>query len=450
MLYIRGIDSDGSVMSNGCRREGYTLMKLKEQLKENEDITAQESVRRRNRRKRILIILAAFILCVILAAALLHAFFVKPPELYAAPETNEPAATAASDPETVNDVSASASPAADDRGEGVVVEAGGERKSDYYTFLLCGTDAGEYLTDTIMVASYDVKNQKLNIVSVPRDSMLNVTWTVKRVNTAYAIGGIDRLMEELTRILGFHVDFYASVNLAAFVEIIDEIGGVEYDVPQDMKYSDPGQGLYIDLKAGMQRLNGEKAMELIRFRSYAQGDIQRISVQQSFLKATANQVLKVGNITKINEIAEILSKYMDTDLSVGNIIWLGEKMLSLKMADIGTSTLPGSGAMYNEQSYWLLDAAGVVDIVNENINPYKSPISLSDLDIVTLGKGSIVSVTGKPVLTAPVTPSENQTQDDAAPEAADNSDPENTSEPTEREDSGVPAGEADEGGSDGG
>ncbi|NLV49611.1 MAG: hypothetical protein GXY20_02825, partial [Clostridiales bacterium] len=94
-------------------------MKLKEQLKENEDITAQESVRRRNRRKRILIILAAFILCVILAAALLHAFFVKPPELYAAPETNEPAATAASDPETVNDVSASASPAADDRGEGV-------------------------------------------------------------------------------------------------------------------------------------------------------------------------------------------------------------------------------------------------------------------------------------------------------------------------------------------
>ncbi len=273
----------------------------------------------------------------------------------------------------------------------------GSRKSDYLTFVLCGTDVGDLRTDTIMVAAYDIENKKINIVSVPRDTLINVSWNVKKINSAYALDGIEGLMEALKNLLGFEIDYYAVVNLNAFKEIVDAVGGVKFNVPEDMYYEDPDQNLVINLRAGEQTLNGDKAMQLIRYRSYAQADIKRISVQQQFIKALFAQTLKVGNIMKINELAGIFSKNMKTDLTTGNLLWLGERMLSVKPEDIATMTLPGTTGSYNGASYYLLKASEVLTIVNKYLNPWRKDIALSELDIVTLQNGYIVSSTGKKV-----------------------------------------------------
>jgi LCP family protein required for cell wall assembly len=273
----------------------------------------------------------------------------------------------------------------------------GTRKSEYFTFVLCGTDDSGVRTDTIMVASYDISKKKISIISVPRDTMLNVNWSVKKINSAFAFDGIEGLKRELKGILGFGVDFYAVVNLSAFKEIVDAIGGVRFNVPEDMYYEDPDQDLLIDLKAGEQLLDGEKAMELIRYRSYAMADIKRISVQQAFIKAVFAQTLNVSNITKVNDLAGIFTKYMKTDLTTGNIIWLGTRMMGVKAEDVFTLTLPGRNGSYNGGSYWQLDAEKVLETVNKYLVPAKKELLISDLDIVNISNGYLVSTTGKKV-----------------------------------------------------
>ena len=317
--------------------------------------------------KTVLIVIGIIIAVLVLAYLFLHIFYVK------APEINK----------------------ADGK---VTVNTSSNRKSNFFTFVLCGTDKGDSRTDTIMVASFDVDKKKVNIVSVPRDTILNKTWSVKKINSAYAYDGIDGLKDALKSVLGINVDFYAEVNLEAFIEVVDAIGGVEFDVPEDMYYEDPTQDLLIDLSEGVQRLDGEKSMELIRYRQYAMGDIKRISVQQSFMKAVFKQLLNIGNITKINQLADIFEKYMDTDLSSGNLIWFGEKLLGVKSEDVNTYTLPGGAGNYEGLSYWHLDAEKVVEMVNDYLNPYKKDITLKDLDIVNALSGTLVSETGRKVL----------------------------------------------------
>ncbi len=317
--------------------------------------------------RTFLIIAASVILVCAAVYAAIHIFYVKPPEI------------------------------SNDGGE-VSVKTNSNRKDSFFTFVLCGTDEGDSRTDTIMVVAFDVANKKVNIVSVPRDTILNVTWDVKKINSAYSYDGIEGLKDALKSVLGFNMDFYAEVNLKAFKDLVDEIGGVDFDVPEDMYYEDPTQDLIIDLDEGPQKLDGEEAMELIRYRQYAMGDIKRVSVQQDFMKALFKQLLKIGNVTKVNQLAEIFSKNMNTDLSTGNLIWFGEKLLSVKSEDIKTFTLPGGAGSYEGLSYWHLDAKQVLELANQYLNPYKKDVTTKDLDIVNGLSGTLVSSTGKKVL----------------------------------------------------
>lgn len=124
-----------------------------------------------------------------------------------------------------------------------------------------------------------------------------------KINSVYAGGGKDgmeRLAARLKDLLGFPVDGYVLVDLEAFQKTVDLVGGVEFDVPMDMNYEDPSQNLYIHLQKGLQTLDGEQAMGLVRFRKgYATQDIQRTQTQQQFLKALAKQCLSVSSLTKL-------------------------------------------------------------------------------------------------------------------------------------------------------
>jgi len=166
------------------------------------------------------------------------------------------------------------------------------RKDGAYTILVVGNDDGSGNTDTIMVGMLDTEEGKLNVVNLPRDTMVNVSWSIKKINSVLANKGIDGLKAELRELLGFTVDCYCIVDLKAFVRLVEAIDGVDFYIPQDMYYYDPDQNLEIDFKEGMTHLRGNDALKVVRFRSgYASGDIGRIETTQKFLMAVAKKLV---------------------------------------------------------------------------------------------------------------------------------------------------------------
>jgi LCP family protein required for cell wall assembly len=212
---------------------------------------------------------------------------------------------------------------------------------------------------------------------------------VPKINGAYSyVGmgekGINNLKSHLATLLGFAVDGYALVDLDAFVELVDLVGGVEFDVPMRMEYSDPSQDLYIDLQPGVQRLDGRHAMQLVRFRKgYASQDLQRTQVQQEFLRALAKQCLKVVNLSKVGEMAEIFAENVTTDLSLGNIAYFGQELLKCDFDTMYTCTLPGEGIYVDGLSYYALYLEDTLETVNDYFNPYEADITADHVTILT-------------------------------------------------------------------
>ena len=263
------------------------------------------------------------------------------------------------------------------------------RKEDFYTVLICGTDDGNGGTDTIMLMGVDVKNSAINVVSVPRDTLVDVSWNTKKINSTYNNGGIDKLESELEETLGIPVDYYVKVDLKGFVKLVDKIGGVYFDVPINMDYDDPTQDLHIHVNKGYQKLDGDTAIGVVRFRhnndgtGYGTEDVGRIETQHAFMSAVAEQTLKVGNLSKIGSFAQIFSDYVDSDLSVGNMIWFGKQAVNMGSDNIHFSTLPGDpNGKYMGKYYYILDPAETVTMVNETINPYKTDLAVGDMNII--------------------------------------------------------------------
>lgn len=289
----------------------------------------------------------------------------------------------------------------------------GDRKEDYYTFLVIGRDTGGGgNTDTILLASYDVANQEMNIMSIPRDTMVNVSWDVKKINSVYNMygggdEGIDALSVEIAQLIGFVPDFQVILEWEAVGELVDALEGVYFDVPRDMYYVDPTQDLVIDLDAGYQLLDGEAAMEVVRFRDgvngYANGDLGRIETQQDFLKAVIDQCLQLSNITRISELIEVFTNNVTTNLTTKNIAWFADQALTggLNTDTMSFYTMPCSdGSVWSRSyeqnlSYVVPNTDELVALINEEFNPYLEPLEKTELDIMYVdSSGMIGSSTG--------------------------------------------------------
>lgn len=264
------------------------------------------------------------------------------------------------------------------------------RKERFHTILLGGLDDENGGSDTNLLVAVDAKNGKIDVVSLPRDTLLNVSWSVKKLNNAYHHGGFSQTMAEVSRMLGIPVDHYITVDLRAFVELVDEIKGVDFEVPVDMDYDDPAQDLHIHFSKGLQHLDGKAALEVVRWRQnndgtgYPTADIGRIGTQQAFLKAVAAQTLQPSNWDKVGAMAEIFQKWVKTDLELANLIWLGEQALTVGSDNITFYTLPGDGAgYYKGGSYYILDPDAVLEMVNSHFNPYQEDLTLDDMYILT-------------------------------------------------------------------
>lgn len=253
------------------------------------------------------------------------------------------------------------------------------RREGVYTFILAGTE-DDYNTDTLMVASLDTVNSKLDVLSIPRDTQVAPRGRVRKINAAWGVGGADELREELKALIGFAPDVYVVINLEGFVELVDNvIGGVEFDVPMKMDDSEAG----IHLEAGSQTLNGQQAVQLVRFRhGYKMQDIQRIEMQHEFLFTVFRQTLKLKNVLKIPELASIAQEYMDTDLALGNLIWLGLELLNLQEGDIRFHTLPVDlGKTFGKTDYVLVRKNEALALLNESVNPYLEPLTAEDITV---------------------------------------------------------------------
>lgn len=267
--------------------------------------------------------------------------------------------------------------------------SGAKRKEHFHTFLLGGLDDENGGSDTNLLVAVDAKNGRIDVVSLPRDTLLDVSWSVKKLNNAYHHGGFTQTMEEVTRLLGIPVDHYVTVKLQAFVDLVNAINGVDFDIPVEMDYDDPYQDLYIHLPAGPRHLTGEEALQVVRWRQnndgtgYATADIGRIETQQEFLKAVAKQTLQLSNWDKIGSMAEIIQECVDTDLQLANLVWLGEQALTVGSDNIYFHTLPGDGAgYYKGVSYYVLDPEATLEMVNAYFNPYQQELTSGDMHIM--------------------------------------------------------------------
>ncbi|HHW08170.1 MAG TPA: LCP family protein [Clostridia bacterium] len=176
------------------------------------------------------------------------------------------------------------------------------------------------------------------------------------------------------------------MSLEAFKELVDAIGGVEFYVPQDMKKKDQDPRLNIDLKQGHQRLDGDKALQLVRFRGYPNADIGRIETQQRFLLALADQLLTVANVPKLPQLVSIFAERVETDLSFRDLQWFARKVMDLDAeTDITVATLPIAGfGNYQGHNYVYLAKDNLLELINQTINPFKYPITAGDISIIRL------------------------------------------------------------------
>ena len=278
------------------------------------------------------------------------------------------------------------------------------RNKDAFTFVIVGTDAESGSTDTMMVGKFDTRNKKLDIASIPRDTLANVGLNLdgrpqatKKINTIFRdtggvqnVEGKDGFLAGMKNVLGFTVDCWAVIDLEAFEKLVDTIGGVDYDVPIDMVYEDYVQDLYINISKGMQHLDGKQALQVVRFRDYKNAvspDLDRIGTQQDFIMTVAKQVLKLGNIPKIGEIAGIFEKYVKSDLNANHIAFFAQEFLKLSSDDITFHEMPHTkpensyGTIYGI-SYLIIDLEPWLALVNEHLNPYYQEVTEKDVDIL--------------------------------------------------------------------
>ena len=269
-----------------------------------------------------------------------------------------------------------------------------------YTLLLVGNDDGNGNTDTILLGRIDTGARRMDFVSIPRDTLINADWEVRKINAVYwgdrlyGGDGIGALRRHVQKLSGVWADSYAVLDLSDLIHAVDLMGGLRFDVPIAMHYDDPTQDLHIHLEPGEQLLDGEQVMGLCRYRSsYPSGDLGRIEMQQRFLRACLEQFTQLGRIPNLTKVADYLAGELDTDLSAANIAWYLRQALSIGGEGLSFSTLPTVPATVHGYSYAVVDLDAWLPLLNERLNPGEREITAEDLDLVFRSGGVFASTT---------------------------------------------------------
>lgn len=266
--------------------------------------------------------------------------------------------------------------------------------------LLLGVDEDGLRSDTIMVASYDVNEAKVNMLSVPRDTKIYIQnrKMTRKINEIHAISskektgeilGAEAMAEVVTQLTGIPINYYVEFSFSSIDRLFDILGPVEFDVPdiegkgRGMNYDDPVQNLSIHLKPGLQKLSGNQIQQFLRYRksNYGVGtgsDTDRIARQQELLKAVIDQKVNVSILVKLPSIFSQISKEIITNVTAGDITKYIRYAAKLSGESVNAYSLPGENKTISGGSYFVcnldetallmqetfgIDAEGITDKV---------------------------------------------------------------------------------------
>lgn len=226
--------------------------------------------------------------------------------------------------------------------------------------LVIGVDKSGMLADVMMIFSFSNSGDPINLMSVQRDTVVRVKGSAQKLNSVLQYGEED-LISAIKDVTGIPVHDYVRVNFKAVETIIDELGGVEFNVPQNMHYEDPEQDLYIHLQAGPQLLDGDKSLQLLRFRGYPMADIQRTKVQRDFIWEMFKQKVNVANVDKVDEVYEAVQAHLRSNITYGDLLEYVEMANGCELQTFAmpyeiSTTIPGAVTVKEVEMEALADA----------------------------------------------------------------------------------------------
>ena len=236
--------------------------------------------------------------------------------------------------------------------------------SEKLTLLLMGVDRRDNeaaRADTIMVAFIDLESDRASLLSIPRDTYVEVPGHGRtKINHAHAYGGAELMTETVSGFLSVPVNKYAEIDFQGFVNVVDTLGGVTMDVEQRMYY--PAED--IDLQAGEQRLDGEEALQYVRYRG-REGDIGRIERQQKFMTVMTDQTISLGTVIKLPSLLKTVQENTETNLSFKELLGLAKIAGDVRSGSLETAMVPGEPVYINQVSYWRPYTEETQDMVNQ-------------------------------------------------------------------------------------
>lgn len=237
-----------------------------------------------------------------------------------------------------------------------------EPVSKYINILLLGVDDGDNenpgapkRSDTMIVASINPEDGKINLLSIPRDTKVAIPGHngTEKITHAFFYGGSSLAIRTVEDLLQIPIHHVVTIDWQAFIKTIDILGGVDLYVENNMNYEDPYANLAIHLTKGYQHLDGSQSGQYVRFRSDELGDIGRVQRQQRFLKALTEQTLQFGNIFKVPSFIQVIDQYVTTDITGFKMVKIANSLRKFKSGDLYTEMLPGNFATINGLSYWV-------------------------------------------------------------------------------------------------
>lgn len=272
------------------------------------------------------------------------------------------------------------------KGLGTMIGLGGKERVNG---LILGTDESGLRTDFIMFASYNPQAHKVNMISIPRDTRV-ANSIDRKINSIYQRNNQATTINEVEKILGVSIKYYAIINFKGLRKIVDDIGGVPVDVPIDMHYNDPYQGLNIDINKGYQILDGKNAEGFVRYRhGYANADLGRIKAQQEFINAFIAQVFKPKNIPKLPSIIKIVTENVKTNMSTSDILGYLDDATKVNKDNLTIETLPGEPKYLSGGSYFIYNKEKTKQMVENLLYNYED---LSDKQAIERNKQFKVEV----------------------------------------------------------
>ncbi|MFW5788091.1 MAG: LCP family protein [Halanaerobiales bacterium] len=222
--------------------------------------------------------------------------------------------------------------------------------------------------DTIMIISLDLDNSEAGVLFVPRDTRVNIPGHgLDRINASHAYGGVELTKKTLESFLNISIDYYVETDFTGFSKIIDAIGGVKVYIEKPLYYEDEAGDLEIDLPDGRVELDGEEALEYVRYRGATKGDIGRVERQQKFIRALVDKLLQPEMVVKIPKLYNETKKAVNTDIPYKDISPFVKSAKEMDLNNIQTDMVPGKAEYIDGASYWLADQEKLEIIVNNMI-----------------------------------------------------------------------------------